>query len=57
MAYEMFQLQSMDNYLKLKLEVVYRDLPIEQARQRFEELKAQGTPKLPPEKPKRKVRK
>jgi hypothetical protein len=30
----------MDSLLKLKLEILYKDLPIEQARQRFEELKA-----------------
>jgi len=29
----------MDSYLKLKLEMVYKDLPIEQTRSRFEELK------------------
>jgi hypothetical protein len=47
----------MDNYLKLKLEVVYRGLPIEQARQRFEEMKQQAIPVLPPEKQKRKIKK
>jgi len=29
----------MDRLLKLKLEMVYRGMPIEQVRQRFEELK------------------
>lgn len=29
----------MDKYLKLKLEIVYRGFPIEQAQQRFKELK------------------
>jgi len=29
----------MDRLLKLKMEILYKDLPIEQARQRFEELK------------------
>ena len=37
----------MDNFLKLKLEVVYRGLPIEVARQRFEELKKGEPPVLP----------
>jgi len=43
----------MDNYLKLKLQVVYKDLPIEQARSRFDDLKAQS---LPPTPKKRKLR-
>jgi hypothetical protein len=29
----------MDKFLKLKLEMVYRDLPVEQARQIFDKLK------------------
>jgi hypothetical protein len=33
----------MDRLLQLKLEILYKDLPIEQARQRFEDLK-----QLPP---------
>lgn len=32
----------MDRLLKLKLEMVYRDLPVEQARQTFEELKGKA---------------
>ena len=36
----MFPLQIMDNLLKLKLEMVFRGIPLEQARQRFEELKS-----------------
>jgi hypothetical protein len=42
----------MDKLLKLKLEILYRDLPIEQARQRFEELK-QIPPRTEQEKPKK----
>ena len=59
MQFEMFPLQSMDKYLKLKLEVVYRGLPIEVARQRFDELKQNvGVPTVAPaEKPRRKLRK
>lgn len=45
----------MDKYLKLKLEMVYRGLPIEQARQSFEALKEES-PTLPPEVPKLVVR-
>jgi hypothetical protein len=29
----------MDKFLKLKLEMVYRDMPVEQARQTFDKLK------------------
>jgi hypothetical protein len=39
----MFPQQNMDRLLQLKLEILYKDLPIEQARQRFEDLK-----QLPP---------
>jgi hypothetical protein len=39
MPQEMFQAQIMDRLLKLKLEMVYRDLPVEQARQSFDKLK------------------
>ena len=35
----MFPLQIMDKLLKLKLEIVYKGLAIEQARQQFNELK------------------
>ena len=35
----MFPLQIMDRLLKLKLEMVYRDLPVEQARRIFDTLK------------------
>jgi hypothetical protein len=38
----------MDSYLKLKLELAYKDLPIEQARSRFDELKAVNLPPPPP---------
>ena len=63
---EMFAVKSMDvnsNLLKLKLDMVYRDLPIEEAQKRFDELgqapdvKAEEpveTNELP-KKPKRKV--
>ena len=35
----MFPQEIMDRFLKLKLEMVYRDLPVEQARQIFDKLK------------------
>jgi hypothetical protein len=35
----MFPQQIMDKFLKLKLEMVYRDMPVEQARQSFDKLK------------------
>jgi len=35
----MFPQEIMDKFLKLKLEMVYRDLPVEQARQIFDKLK------------------
>jgi hypothetical protein len=35
----MFPPQSMDRLLKLKMEILYKDLPIEQARQHFDELR------------------
>ena len=35
----MFPYQIMDKYLKLKLELAYRDLSVEQARQFFDQLK------------------
>ena len=44
----------MDSLLKLKLEILYRDLPIEQAQQRFEALKQ--TPEPPKDVPVLKVR-
>lgn len=44
----------MDKLLKLKLEILYKDLPIEQARQRFEELK--NAPVIEPNVPVVKVR-
>ena len=58
----MFPLQSMDSFLKLKLELVYKDLPIEVAEQRFNALKQPIAPKeeepVPPPPPKeKKVRK
>jgi hypothetical protein len=43
----MFVVKSMDgsfNLLKLKLDMVYRDLPVEEAQKKFEELKV-----VPPE--------
>jgi hypothetical protein len=56
----MFVVKSMDsnsNLLRLKLDMVYRDLPVEEAQKKFEELKV-----VPPEtavveapKPKRKT--
>ncbi len=48
----MFPLQSMDKLLRLKLQILYQDFPIEQARQIFNELKQ--IPPVPVEKlPKR----
>jgi hypothetical protein len=44
----------MDSLLKLKLEILYKDLPIEQARQRFDALKQ--TPEAPKDVPVLKVR-
>jgi hypothetical protein len=44
----------MDKFLKLKLEMVYRDFQVELARQTFEELKALPPKEVP--KPKRKLR-
>jgi len=35
----MFPQQIMDKFLKLKLEMVYRDMPVERARQSFDKLK------------------
>ena len=46
----------MDKFLKLKLEMVYRGMPVEQVRQRFDELKAREPPQMPPEVPVVKVR-
>ena len=54
----MFVVKNMDgnsNLLRLKLDMVYRDLPVEEAQKKFEELKV-----VPPEtaivpKPKRKT--
>lgn len=40
----MSQEQTMASFLKLKLEVVYRGLSIEEARQRFDEIKQKPTP-------------
>lgn len=47
----MFPLQIMDKLLKLKLQILYQGLPIEQARQLFDEIKGVVPP--PPEKPKK----
>jgi hypothetical protein len=38
----------MDNFLKLKLEMVYRGLPVEEARTRFGELKGANIPTAKP---------
>ena len=54
----MFQLMIMDSLLKLKLDLVYRGVPIEQARRRFEALKT-SPPKekdIPVMKKRRKLR-
>ena len=57
----MFPQQSMDSFLKLKLELVYKDLPIEVAEQRFNALKQPIAPKeeapAPPPPKEKKVRK
>jgi hypothetical protein len=53
----------MDSFLKLKLELVYKDLPIEVAEQRFNALKQPVAPKeeeaapAPPPPKEKKVRK
>ena len=44
MLLEMFPWQSMDKLLRLKLEILYKDFPAEQARQAFDEIKAQEAP-------------
>ena len=52
---EMFVVKSMDgnfNLLKLKLDMVYRDLPIEDAQKKFEELKVVPTNSAVIERPK-----
>jgi hypothetical protein len=46
----------MDKFLKLKLEMVYRGMSVEQARQHFDELKSGEPPKMPVEVPVVKVR-
>jgi hypothetical protein len=59
MQYEMFPQQNMDNYLKLKLDLVYKDLPLEVAEQRFKELNVKQeevVPESPPAPVRRKVR-
>ena len=42
----MSQAPIMDKLLKLKLEVVYRGLPIEQARQEYEKILKDGKPEI-----------
>jgi hypothetical protein len=44
----------MDKLLKLKLEMVYKDFPLEQARQHYDEIKSKTVEK--PVKVKRKLR-
>jgi len=44
MQSEMSQKPTIDKFLKLKLEVVYRGLSIEEARQSFEKLKEEPMP-------------
>ena len=58
MLYEMFPQQSMDRLLRLKLEMVYKDFPIEQARQAFEEIQNTQPPQpnIPVVKKRRKLR-
>ena len=51
----MFPHQIMDKLLKLKLEILYKDFPIEQARQTFDQIKEELVPKEQPPK-KRKLR-
>jgi hypothetical protein len=49
----MFAVKSMDvnsNLLRLKLDMVYRDLPLEEARTRFAELTATVPPAVPEQK-------
>jgi hypothetical protein len=40
MLCEMFPQQNMDKYLKLKLDMVYKDLPLEVVEQRFKDISA-----------------
>ena len=42
----MSQLPTMDKFLKLKLEIVYRGLAIEKAREEYEKLLKEGIPKV-----------
>jgi hypothetical protein len=46
----------MDRLLKLKLEILYKDLPIEQARERFNEIKQIPSPAEETKPKKRKLR-
>ena len=46
----------MDRLLKLKLEILYKDLPIEQARERFNEIKQIPAPAEESKPKKRKLR-
>jgi hypothetical protein len=46
----MFPLQIMDRLLKLKLDIIYKGLAIEQARQQFNEIKQIAPPPVEPEK-------
>ena len=50
----MFPLVIMDKLLKLKLQILYQGLPIEQARQTFNEIKPEEPPKEEVRKRKRK---
>ena len=45
----------MDRLLKLKLEILYKDLPIEQARQTFSQLKEEPPKEAPPKKRKLRI--
>ena len=47
LRHETFAVKNMDNLLKLKLDMVYRDLPMETAQKRFSE--ATVVPPAPPE--------
>jgi hypothetical protein len=56
MLYEMFPQENMDRFLKLKLDLAYKDLPIEVAEQRFKDLSVKQEEGVPPLPVRRKVR-
>lgn len=51
----MFAVKNMDSLLKLKLDMVYRDLPVEEAQKKFAETMPQPVEPKQQTKPKKKV--